>query len=444
MYHTEPYSYRVEGQGASQIAASIEAGIREGALGPGDDLLPVRELAAQLGVSPSTVAVAYRALKDRGLVTTRGRSGTRVSLGPPIAVRGPVQVPAGVRNLADGNPDPDLLPNLGPLLARLDDRPRLYGEAPNLPSLIDLARRQFEDDGVPVEALSVVGGAMEAFERVLNAHLDRGDRIAIEDPGHANLIDLVRALGLEIEPVPMDEQGPMVDGLERALRRRARAVAITPRAHNPTGTVLSPQRSADLAALVQEFPDVVVIEDDHAGRVANAPARTLTGVGLNNWAVVRSVSKTLGPDLRLAVVAGDRTTITRVEGRRLLGTGWVSNVLQELVAALWSNPETDQLLTTAQETYADRRQSLLNELHQRGISAHGTSGLNVWVPVDEEHGPTQRLLDLGWAVSAGQRFRLISPPALRITAATLLPEEAALFAGDLTHALRPDHRTRET
>jgi DNA-binding transcriptional MocR family regulator len=377
-------------------------------------------------------------------VTTHGRGGTRISLGPPLPVRGPVQVPSGVRNLADGNPDPNLLPDLSPALARLDGTPRLYGQAPNLPALVELAKRQFQDDGVPADALTVVGGAMEAFERVLGVHLERGDRIAIEDPGHANLIDLARVLGLQIEPVTIDAHGPIVEDVDRALRRGARALAITPRAQNPTGAALSTQRLADLAALARTFPDVVVIEDDHAGRVAGAPARTLASTGLDRWAVVRSVSKTLGPDLRLAVVSGDRMTIDRVEGRRLLGTGWVSNVLQELVVTLWSDPHTNRLLATAQQTYSERRRAVTDALRKRGITGQGVSGLNVWVPVAEEHGPERRLLDLGWAVSPGRRFRLTSPPALRITATALLPEEAEPFAADFERALSPDHRTRET
>lgn len=444
MSSTKEYTYPVAGQGSSDIAASIETAVAEGRLRPGQDLLPIRDLAAELGVSPGTVAAAYRALRDRGLVTTHGRAGTRISLGPPLPVRGPVQVPAGVRNLADGNPDPDLLPDLRAAFARLGGTPQLYGQAPNLPALVELAQRQFEDDGVPADALTVVGGAMDAFERVLGAHLERGDRIAIEDPGHANLIDLARVLGLQVEPMAVDAHGPIVEDVERVLRRGARALAITPRAQNPTGAALSAQRLADLAALTRKFPDAVVIEDDHAGRVAGASARTLAGTGLGRWAVVRSVSKTLGPDLRLAVVSGDRTTIDRVEGRRLLGTGWVSSVLQELVVALWSDPHTDRLLATAQQTYAERRHALLDALRKRGITGEGASGLNVWVPVAEEQGPARRLLDLGWAVSPGHRFRLTSAPALRITATTLLPEDAERFAADFERALRPEYRTRET
>lgn len=445
MCSSERYRYDMAaGQGSSQIAANIEAGMQAGALRPGQDLPPIRDLAGELGVSPSTVAAAYRSLRERGLVTTRGRGGTRISLGPPVAVRGPVRVPAGVRNLADGNPDSSLLPDLGPALARLNGAPRLYGGPPNSPALIGLAERQFEQDGIPTEAITVVGGAMEAFERVLGAHLVRGDRIAIEDPGHANLIDLARALGLEIEPMAVDGHGPLVDELDRALRRGAKAVAITPRAQNPTGAALSRQRAADLAETARKYPGVLVIEDDHAGRIADAPAHTLAGAGLPRWAVVRSVSKALGPDLRLAVVAGDQTTVSRVQGRRLLGTGWVSNLLQELVVDLWSDPGTDRLLEEARQTYPRRRVAMIEALEARGILGQGDSGLNVWVPVAEEQGPARRLLDLGWAVSAGQRFRLISPPALRITITTLLPEESERFADDLVLALRPDQRTRET
>jgi len=167
-------------------------------------------------------------------------------------------------------------------------------------------------------------------------------------------------------------------------------------------------------------------EDDHCGPVAGAPNNTVVA-GLDRWAVVRSASKTLGPGLRLAVVAGDPTTIARVEGRRLLGTGWVSHVLQSLAASLWSDPQVNLLLAEAADTYTQRRTALLHKLADQGITAQGRSGLNVWIP--------------GWAVSPGERFRQNSPPALRVTIATLTPPESEVFARDLHHALRPQRRT---
>lgn len=442
MSRTEDNQGQIRGQAATEIASSIETSIREGALQPGERLPAVRGLADQLGVSPATVAAAYHALRGRGLVTTRPRMGTAISLGPSVATRGPLQVPSGARNLADGNPDPALLPSLAAAFGRLDPTPSLYGRSPNLPALLEVARHQLAADGIPHETLTVVGGAMEGFERLLTAYLNRGDRLAVEDPGHANLIDLAGALGLGVEPVRVDDDGPRVQDLAKALERGSRAVAITPRAQNPTGAILADRRAIDLARVLQRFPETLVIEDDHFGPLAGSTAASVVR-GLNRWAVVRSVSKALGPDLRLAIIAGDAVTIGRVEGRRLLGTGWVSNVLQHLVATLWSDPSVQTLLATAAETYNQRRTALLDALASRGIAAHGRSGLNVWIPTAEEHAPSRLLLNAGWAVSPGERFRIASPPALRVTIATLTPAETTRFADDLRQALQPQGRTYE-
>lgn len=63
----------------SQVISQIAAAVGTGDLEVGARLPPVRDLAAQLGVAPGTVARAYRELEISGLVDTRGRHGTYVS-----------------------------------------------------------------------------------------------------------------------------------------------------------------------------------------------------------------------------------------------------------------------------------------------------------------------------------------------------------------------------
>jgi DNA-binding transcriptional MocR family regulator len=439
---SEPELDFIAGATATEIADSVERAVRQARLGPGDRLPPIRQLGLRLGVSPTTVAAAYGRLRARGVVTARGRGGTAVADRPPLPVAGPPAFPPGVRDLTQGGPDPALLPPLDAALARLDRRPHLYGEDPVLPELAAQATAQLEADGVPVTGLVVVGGALDGVEHTLQAHLRPGDRVAVEDPGFPPALDLVRALGLRPEPVPVDDDGPLPDGLAGALAAGCRAFVTTLRAQNPTGAVAGPARLDELRRVLDAHPEVVVVEDDHAGPVAGAPGVTLAGGDRPAWAHVRSVSKWLGPDLRLAVLTGDPGTVARVQGRQLVGTGWVSHLLQGLAVAMWSAPGAAGLLERGRRTYRERRQALAGALAARGIEAHGRSGMNVWVPVPDEGTVTRRLLETGWAVLPGERFRLRSQPAIRVTVSALDVADAADLAGDLEAAMAPRRRTR--
>jgi DNA-binding transcriptional MocR family regulator len=408
---------------------SAEAAVRSGDLAPGDRLPAVRSLAARLGVSPATVAAAYGELRRRGLVTGTGRAGTRVRPAPPIATHGYVSAPGGTRDLITGAPDPDLLPLMA---ARPAGRAELYPETPVAPRLRAMAARQLAADGVDPSNLAVTGGALDAIERVLAGWLVPGDRVAVEDPGHAVTFDLLAAMGLRVVPVPVDDYGMRPDVLARALGSRLSAVIVTPRAQAATGAAWDARRAADLADVLRQHPSVGVIEDDHAGPVAGVAAHTTSGQ-LARWAHIRSVSKSLGPDLRLAVLAGDEATIGHVAGRQALGTGWVSYQLQESVADLWSDPAP---VEHAARVYAARGHALRAALAAREITATGRSGLTSWVPVPDEDRIAPALASAGWAVAPGRRFRIAAPPGVRVSFATLEPADAERFAADFARARR--------
>ncbi|MFD5425957.1 aminotransferase class I/II-fold pyridoxal phosphate-dependent enzyme [Streptomyces sp. NPDC127084] len=440
-----PGEYAITGSRASDIAASVEQGVSSGELPPGSVLPPMRELASRLGVNPNTVAAAYRILRERGLIETDGRRGSRVRARPATLAREAIrtELPPGVRDIATGNPDPTLLPPLTDALAaaarRYTHRPRLYGDDAVVPELERAARAGFDADGVPAGPIVLTSGALDAVERVLSAHLRPGDAVAVEDPGWGSLLDLVPAMGLKVLPVALDDDGPLPYSVATALDKGARALIVTDRAQNPTGATVSADRAAELRALLERHPNVLVIEDDHGHAIVEQPLHTLAGA-TRTWALVRSTAKAYGPDLRLAFLTADRVTADRVQGRYQLGPGWVSGLLQYAVVDLWEQGTLDTAAVA--RSYRVRREALIAALERRGVAARGRSGLNVWVPVADETGTVARLQAAGWAVAPGARFRVESPPGVRLAVSQLAAGDVEELAAAVAEAVRPGRAVR--
>ncbi len=432
--------YGISGRTAREIAASAEHAVTGGLLRPGDALPPVRALAEGLGVSPGTVAAAYKELRRRGIVLTRGRGGTVVAPAPSVASRRPPPVPGGMRDLAGGHPDPRFLPDLVPP-GRLSPGARSHRAAPRLPELEELTRAWFRRDGVPEEHVTFAHGALDCVARLLSVELRPGDAVAVEDPGFHHLLDLVPALGLRTAAVAVDDEGIRPQELRAALRAGARAVVLSPRAQNPYGSRVSAARRAELLAVLADAPEVLVVEDDHSADTAGGPLHSLTTTGTAGlggpprWAHIRTVSKHLGTDLRWTAMACDATTLARHDGRMLLTSGWVSHVLQETVARLMTDPATTELVAAAGRAYAERRRALIDALAGQGIEASGVSGLNVWVPVRDESAVVNGLRSHGWWVAGGARFRIAAGPGVRITTAELEVSEAPALAADFAAVL---------
>jgi DNA-binding transcriptional MocR family regulator len=428
-------TYNMAQRGRAQsIAHDFERRIQAGALSAGERLPAVRALAGELGVDPGTTAAAYRLLRERGFVVSDGRRGTRVAAQleprPPRAQR----LPAGVLDLASSFVAPALAPQVGRALERVAARrPDItrYEENAKLEALVAHAEAELGRAGVDATALSFAGGTLDGLERVLEAHLRPGDRVGVEDPAFARMLDLLGALNLQPVPIAVDDEGLVPDQLDHALARGLDALIVTPHGQNPFGASLSEPRAATLRDLVAGR-ELLLVEDAHGWDVGQRPL-TLTA-GHPRWAVIRSLSRLLGSDVRVAFVAGDRETVARVEARQAITTSWVSRLLQEVVAEMLSAKAVHRELRTAAAAADERRVALLTALERRGVRGHGRSGLHAWVPVREEAFAVPRLLDAGYAVLAGERFRLRTPPAVRVTTALLPPAEVDPLADALAEA----------
>jgi DNA-binding transcriptional MocR family regulator len=205
--------------------------IRSGSLAPGDRLPTVRALATALGTSPTTVSEAWRLLARAGAIDARGRNGTFVRgavrpLGPrryrAVVAPSPPRI-----DLSTGIPDPDLLPDMRPALARVSRRnlTTSYLDAPVLPALGELLSAQWP---FRPEQLTLVDGAMDALDRIAAATLRFGDRVLVEEPGFPPIYDLLDQFGATPVGVPLNADGIIPDALRHARLSFSRAPRTPP------------------------------------------------------------------------------------------------------------------------------------------------------------------------------------------------------------------------
>ena len=425
----------VEDPSPSGIAGAIARLIASGDLAPGDRLPTVRELAAQLGVSPATVSHAWQALAGVGLIISRGRSGSfvraeRTTWLPPRS-RSLTELPDARLDLSTGTPDPLLLPDLGPALSRVSSRAATlsYFNDPVIPELEELLLASWPFDP---GTLTIVDGAMDAISRTLDLLLRFGDRVAVENPGFPPVFDLLEHYGTERVPVELDGEGMRPDSLALALQRSPAAIVLQPRTQNPSGVSMTVDRARELARVIRTSrgaEHTLVIEDDHSGEISSAGDVSL-GTFLPDRVIhIRSFSKSHGPDLRIAAVGGPKEFMDRFIARRILGPGWTSRMLQTILFDLLTEPETVDQVALARRTYRERQTAMADALRASGWDVGAADGINLWLRVDDERDTVVQLAAAGIRVAAGTPF-LASPGGqfVRVTVGQVREDFAAVGA----------------
>ncbi|MBO0875597.1 MAG: aminotransferase class I/II-fold pyridoxal phosphate-dependent enzyme [Pseudonocardia sp.] len=440
-----------ENRSAAGIAAAVSRLIKSGELAAGSRLPTVRALAQVLGTSPTTVNEAWRSLVRIGAVRTNGRNGSYVAESHRAGWPRRFWRIAGTAgefamDLSAGVPDPGLLPPMHEMLSGIERGPSLSGylDPPVLPKLERIIRRSWQDICDP-ECVTVVDGSLDAVDRVLSSLLRLGDRVVVENPTFPPFLDLLELLGAQPIPVGIDTEGMCPDALRHALdpgggtRVEPAVVLLQPRAHNPTGASMSHVRALELASVLRaSAPSCIVVEDDHIGDIAVAGPVSLAMHLPGQTVTVRSFSKSHGPDLRLAAVAGPTELIEPVIARRNLGPAWSSRLLQQLLADMLTDDRCVRTVARARAIYADRRQALADALERRGVRVLARDGFNVWVPVAHERDALIVLATQGIGAAPGRPF-LATPDGcdhVRITTAALAVDGADEVADALAGAAR--------
>ncbi|MGP3970559.1 MocR-like transcription factor YczR [Streptomyces sp. 6N223] len=261
------------------LADGIRLLVLEGRVAVAARLPAERELAAALRVSRTTVAAAFEALRAEGFLASRRGSGswTAVPAGRPLPGRGleplPPEAAGSMIDLgcaALPAPEPWLTRALTGAMAELPPAARTHGDFPaGLPSLRQALADRYTARGVPTmpEQIMVTTGAMGAVAAIRRLFASSGERVAVEHPSYANVLQLMREAGARLVPVPMGEG---LSGWDMPAWRRVLAAASPRMAyvvadfHNPTGALIPDSQRGELVAAARAAGTVLVVDETMA------------------------------------------------------------------------------------------------------------------------------------------------------------------------------------
>lgn len=445
---------------ARQIQDQIERLIRERFLAPGVKLPATRELARTLAVNRTTVALAYEELVAGGRARAHVGQGTFVAASaaasaaaaeprpaPPAPPRIPLDwsrlfsrsahiagsrverrsaVPGGARPLisfAEGTPDSGMFPTDG-FRRVLNQVVRAEGSAllqyppggdgyPPLRAYLTTYLLRFgvearEDD------ILVVNGSQQGFDLIARTFLDPGDVVAMEQPTYPRAIDVFRAAGAQLVPVPWDREGPSAEALEQVLtRHRPKLFYCQPTAHNPTGLTMTPEaarRVLDVAARHH----VPVVEDGFDGSLYYGERRPLPLRALDRDGLVLYIgtfSKVLFPGLRLGWLVAPPPVVERLRAAKQLADLGTSPLIQAAVHRFCERRLLDRHVARIAREYDRRRTTLLEALDRHmseGVTwtePRGGFSLLLTLPVGcDATALLQRALRRGVGFTPGARF----------------------------------------
>lgn len=377
-----------------RICAAIKAQIASGRLAPGASLPSTRALAAEWGVSRTTVTAAYEQLLAEGYLETRQGARARVagSLGPshPPAVERP-EAPPAARLSAYGNrlagfasppaplsgpivadfrygdlsgedfPMPAYRKAIGAALLRRQGRLR-YG-APQGSAELRAALQGYlwRARGLRCDPaqIIVVNGSQQGLDLCARLLLDPGDAVLMEEPGYTLARQVFQAGGAELVPIPVDRDGMATEGLPPA-----RLAYTTPSHQFPLGGVLSAGRRRELLAWARRV-GAHVIEDDYDSeyRFDIAPIPTLQALDEEGRVIyLGTVSKTLSPPLRLGYLVVPQGLAEAFARAKRLADRHTPGLEQDALARLMETGAYERHVRRARRRNGERRALLLAAL----------------------------------------------------------------------------------
>ncbi len=467
--HTPPILVALQRDRSRPLLRQVYDGVRQAILDrrvlPGSRLPPTRALAEDLGVSRTTVVLAYERLASEGYLEGRGSAGSFVApvrltchLPPPAppAPRGdrPIAraLPAGTDGLARIRPAPTPFRLGEPAIDRFPMRlwARLYGRRARrgggallgygshggyAPLRAAIAAYVRAARGVNASEHQVIltRGAQQAIDLLGRLLLVPGDAVWLEDPGYLSARALFQLAGARLIGVPVDAEGLDVAAGER-LEPQARLAYVSPSHHFPLGRTMSLSRRLALLAWARRV-DGWIVEDDFDSEFRYAPATIPSLQGLDSGQRViylGTFSKTVFPALRLGYLIVPEHLIEAFHRAQTLLDHLAPSLEQATLTEFLEEGHFTRHVRRMRTEYGLRQEALLEAMRQEVPeeleAERADTGMHLigWLRARSLH--DRRVSQMAW--SAGVEAAPLSPYTL------ITPQPPALLLGFA--AIRPD------
>ena len=417
------------------ITEALADSIRRGDIKPGERLPTHRDLADTLGVTVATITRAYKEAISRGLVSgevgrgsfvkqTVQEQDTLLESFPSLERSHEASVDLGPILPAEGEQDA----LMAKALKSLAERPDLiqsilpYTAQPGLLEHHQQAGAQWLSEWIPdVDPTRVIAtnGAQHALALAILSAANPGEVILSETMAWFGTKALATSFNVQIEALPMDEEGILPEALERAcIQHNPRLLICSSNCQNPTTASMSIERRQAIVDIARRY-DLTLLEDGVFDFFAESPPPALTTLAPERTIYISSFSKCISPAMRIGYMYIPEPLVPRITGYNRAMIICMPRLMLDLATIWIKEGTTDRLLNWQRAEFAERRK-LAREAFD-GIANIRCNASWVWVDLPEPWTPGQFVARAGkeglnvWASEQFMIARSAAPPVVRIS-----------------------------
>jgi GntR family transcriptional regulator/MocR family aminotransferase len=391
-----------------QIADAIIEAIKQGKLQTGEALPGSRKLAEQVKVNRNTVVKALDVLLAEGWLETAERKGVFVAdLGKQPDVTEKKKVETGLKTVNegvlprivfdDGLPDSRMAPiqELARAYRQIFNRKARWrmmsygdpqGDEAFRYSMVQMLNHK-RGLGLSVNDLCVTRGSQMALYLVSNCLVEKGDLVAVENPGYKPAWKTFEKAGAELLPINMEADGLNVQLLKSYLEegKKIKALYTTPHHHFPTTVSLSLSKRMELIKLSNQYGFTVVEDDyDHEFHFASRPLLPLGSLSIiHNYVYIGTLSKIVSPALRIGYVANQSGLMNRILDLRRIIDVQGDTIMEQAILELIDDGSIKKHLKRGAQVYQKKRDFfddvVKNQLGDQVTYTKPDGGLAFWL-----------------------------------------------------------------